>query len=76
MALVEAALKANFLSLFNQMKQSEMSEEDFAGNMAKIINDHIRTATVTVSAGIPVATAGSAAAQTGATTDPGTGSLS
>ncbi|MDR0374625.1 MAG: hypothetical protein LBH85_02760 [Treponema sp.] len=72
MALVESALKSSLLSLFNQMKQSEMSEENFAGNMAKIINDHIKTATVTVKEGIPVSTSGGA----GATSGTGSGSLS
>ena len=76
MALVQATLKANLLALFNQMKTQEMSEADFADSLATILNNHIKTATVNVSAGIPVATAGSAAAQTGTTTGPGTGSLS
>jgi hypothetical protein len=76
MALVQATLKQNLITLFNQMKQSEMSEEQYADNLSAIITNYIKTATVTVSAGIPVATAGSAAAQTGATTAPGTGSLS
>jgi hypothetical protein len=74
--LVQAALEQNFLTLFNRMKQAEMSEADFAGELAKIINDHIKTASVTVNPGIPVATAGSAAAQSGTTTGPGSGSLS
>ena len=76
MALAESELKSGLLSLFNQMKQDEMSEEEFAGKLAKIINGHIKTASVTVNAGIPVSTTGSAAAQAGATTGPGSGSLS
>jgi hypothetical protein len=76
MALVQATLKTNLLNLFNSMKQSEMSEADFAEQLAMIINNHIKTAQVTVNAGIPVATAGSAASQTGTTTGPGSGSLS
>lgn len=75
MALVQATLKQNLLNLFNQMKQSEMSEAVFADQLATILNNHIKTAVVTVNAGIPVATAGSAVAQTGSTTAPGTGSL-
>jgi hypothetical protein len=74
--LVQAALEQNLLTLFNQMKQAEMSEADFAGELAKIINDHIKTASVTVNPRIPAATAGSAAAQIGATAGPGSGSLS
>jgi methionine synthase II (cobalamin-independent) len=71
MALNQTTLKNNLLTLFNLMKQSEMSEEDYAENLAAIINEHIKTAQV--KAGIPVSTTGSAAAQSGATT--GTGEL-
>jgi len=72
MALVEATLRANLKNLFDAMKDSPMTEDDFAGRMSRIINDHIRTATVTVMPGIAVATP----AGPGATTAPGTGSLS
>ena len=40
------------------------------------IDTWIKTGTVTVQAGIPVSTAGSPTAQTGATTGPGTGTIS
>ena len=46
MALAEELLKANLLNLFNAMKNSPMSDEDYAGNLAKIINGHIKTAQV------------------------------
>jgi hypothetical protein len=72
MALVEATLKTNLLDLFNAMKDAPMSEADYAGKLAKIINGHIKTATVTVKAGIVVSTP----AGPGSTTGPGTGSLS
>ncbi|MDR0386762.1 MAG: hypothetical protein LBH57_01875 [Treponema sp.] len=72
MALVQTALKSKFETLFNNMKKSPMSEADFANELAKIINDHIKTAVVTVNAGIAVSTSGGG----GATTAPGTGSLS
>jgi hypothetical protein len=72
MALVEAALKSNLLNLFNAMKESPMSEEDYAANLARIVNGHIKTATVTVNPGIAVSTSGGG----GATTAPGTGNLS
>jgi hypothetical protein len=65
MALVEATLKANLLNLFNAMKKQPMSEEDYAANLAGIINNHIKTATV--NPGIPVATSSDA----GATSGPG-----
>jgi hypothetical protein len=69
MALSETALKSSLIALFNQMKQIEMSEDEYAGKLAKILNDHIKTAQV--KPGIPVATAGNAAAQMGETTGPG-----
>ena len=46
MALAEAALSANLSGLFNAMKAGPMNEEDYAANLAKIINDHIKTAIV------------------------------
>lgn len=46
--------------------------EDIGG----AIVDHIKGATVTVAAGIPVSTAGSPTAQTGATTSTGTATIS
>lgn len=67
----ESTLASNLLDLFNSMKQSPMSEKDYADNLAKIITDHIKTAEV--QPGIDVKTTGSAAAQTGATT--GTGKI-
>ena len=46
-------------------------------DIAGAIIDHITTnATITVAAGIPVSTAGTAAAQTGATTSTGTATIS
>jgi translation initiation factor 2 alpha subunit (eIF-2alpha) len=72
MALEEATLKTNLLGLFNAMKKAPVSEEDYAAKLAKIINDHIKTAAVTVEAGIAVSTSGGG----GVTTAPGAGSLS
>jgi len=54
MALAEATLKTNLLSLFNTMKKNEMSEEEYAANLAKIINDHIKTAQVTIGINVQV----------------------
>lgn len=59
---------------------SEAVKNRFAENISNAIADGvdawIKTATVTVAEGIPVATAGSPTAQTGATTAPGTGIIS
>ena len=54
MALVEATLKSDLLNLFNAMNTAPMSEEDYAAKLAKLINGHIKHATVTVEAGIAV----------------------
>jgi hypothetical protein len=72
MALVEATLKDNLVNLFNAMDESPMSNADYAAKLAKIFNDHIKTALVTVDAGIVVSTP----VGPGATSAPGTGSLS
>jgi len=70
MAMVQATLKSNLLALFNQMKKTEMSEENYADRLATIIHDFVKTADV--QPGITVSTTGSAAAQTGTTTGKGT----
>lgn len=44
-------------------------------NIANAIIDEIKKATITVAAGIPVSTAGSPTAQTGATTSTGTATI-
>ena len=44
-------------------------------NIAGAIIDEIKNATITVAAGIPVSTAGSPTAQTGATTSTGTATI-
>ena len=44
-------------------------------NIAGAIIDEIKKATITVAAGIPVSTAGSRTAQTGATTSTGTATM-
>ena len=74
MALVVSTLEAALLQAFNNVSDVEASPADLRRQMAReiaqAIDAYIRTAQV--SSGIPVATAGTAAAQTGATTAPGT----
>jgi hypothetical protein len=65
MALVEASLKANLLSLFDAMKEEAPSNADYAAKLAKIITGHIKTAQV--DPGIEVTTP----AGKGATSAPG-----
>lgn len=64
----------------DETSNSDEVKQRFAQNIANAIADGvdawIKTATVTVQAGIPVSTSGSPTAQTGATTGPGTGTIS
>lgn len=77
MALVKTTLKADILAILTGMRtETEISDDEFADKLAMAIDKYIKTATVTVSAGIAVATSGSPTSQTGATTAPGTGTIS
>lgn len=64
---------------FDENSDPETIKMKFAKDLSSAIADEIdtwiKTATITVNAGIPVATAGSPAAQTGATTGPGTATI-
>jgi hypothetical protein len=75
--LVSATLKAQLEADF---KSINLGSDDAAAKVAEAVANrvdaYIKTATITVNPGIPVATAGSPAAQTGATTGPGTGTIS
>lgn len=77
MALNKPILKAGIQALLTEMRtKEENADEYFADQLATLIDNYIKSATVTVAAGIAVQTAGSAAAQVGATTSPGTGTIS
>ena len=79
MPLVKATLKASILSTLNTLKIEEdqaAAIDKFADDLATHIDTYIKSATVTVAAGIPVATAGSPSAQTGATTATGIATIS
>lgn len=73
---LEAAIKDAFKSEQTEEGDANASLDRIAGKLATAIDAFVKTGTVTVSAGIPVSTAGTAAAQTGATTGPGTGAIS
>ena len=62
--------------LLDKCRREEKESDFFAEKLAKLITDYIKMATVTAAVGIPVATAGSPSAQTGATTGTGTGTIS
>lgn len=72
MPLIKDTLKAQLLAVFLK----ENTPDEAADQIATAIDSYIKTATITIVPGIPVATAGTAAAQTGETTGPGTGSIS
>lgn len=77
MPLLKSTLKSGIKDLMTEMRTKEENEDEyFADQLATLIDTYIKSATVTVAPGIPVATAGSAVAQSGATTAPGTGTLS
>jgi hypothetical protein len=80
MPLVPNNLKTSLKSAISAIQcdpdNADAALDAFCGALANSIDAYIKTATVTVNPGIPVATAGSPAAQTGATTGPGTGTLS
>lgn len=74
---LEKAFKSAFKEIRDGMKESDGSDDviaSLADKLAKAVSDatdtYIKSATITVPAGIPVSTAGSAVAQTGATTAP------
>lgn len=74
MALIKATLKQAIAAAFEAEKNStddpSQSIDRIAGSIADAVDAFVKSATITVAAGIPVATAGTAAAQTGATTAP------
>ena len=69
MALDKEALKKD-------LKAIDPTDGDVVDKMVEAFDKYIKGATITVAAGIPVSTAGSATAQTGATTATGTATIS
>jgi predicted NBD/HSP70 family sugar kinase len=71
MALNTPGLAAAIKGILTDMESRSVdSKDEFANRLAAAISDFVKTGTVV--AGIPVSTTGSASAQTGATTAPGT----
>jgi hypothetical protein len=70
MPLNKTALAQSILQLMTEArKETEIDDSKFANGLADAIDAFVKTGEV--QAGIPVSTAGSATAQTGATTGPG-----
>jgi hypothetical protein len=77
MALNKAALKNGIEGLLTEMETRENdSKAYFATELSDLIETFVKSGTVNVDVGIPVSTTGTAAAQTGATTSTGTGTIS
>lgn len=69
--LVKKTLQQQILALLTDMRtRTEISDADFASSLADIIDTYIKSATITIAAGVPVSTTGSPTAQTGTTTAP------
>jgi len=76
MPLNKASLKTGIEALLNNTAANAGTYADFAAGLADLIDAYVKTGTVSVPAGIAVATTGTAAAQTGVTTSVGTGTIS
>ena len=78
-ANLQRKIKAILDAPFDEKSDPEEVKMKFAQELSTAIADEmdmwIKTGMVTVQPGIPVATAGSPTAQTGATTGPGTGTI-
>lgn len=74
MAIDQNNIKTEIRSMLQGFKDKTTKEEadttmdEFSDQLATIIQDAILSSTITVPTGIPVATTGTASAQTGATT--------
>ncbi len=77
MALNKEQLKQGIITLQQDMqRKTDASMEEYAERLASLIEAFVKSGEVTVAAGIPVSTAGTATAQTGATTSTGMGTIS
>lgn len=76
---LQRKIKSILDAAFDEKSDPEAVKTNFAKELSSAIADEmetwIKTGMVTVQPGIPVATAGSPTAQTGATTGPGTGTI-
>jgi len=69
MAIQDSVYKEDLLALYKEMEEAPMSIEDYADKLSKITDKQILTGEVSV--GIAVSTTGSAASQSGKTTEKG-----
>lgn len=71
-----AQLKAALITALTNDKSVEDAADALATAITNATDTYIRSATVTVPPGVPVATTGTSTAQTGATTASGIGTIS
>ena len=77
MGLQRQPLKQGIITLMtDMMERAEPSYDEFAERLSLLIESFVKTGHVTVAAQIPVATTGTATAQTGATQTTGHGTIS
>ncbi len=76
MSLIKTQLKQHIKTLLTDMRiRTEVSDDEFADRLSTLIDNYIKSATITVPAGIPVSTTGTSVAQTGASTAPITATI-
>ncbi len=76
MALNKQALKQGIIRLLQDMlTKTDNSMEEYAERLASLIEAFVKSGEVTIASGISVTTAGTATAQTGATTGVGKGKI-
>ena len=76
MALNKQALQQGIITLQQDMlTKTDASMEEYAERLASLIDAFVRSGEVKVASGITVSTAGTAAAQTGATISEGKGKI-
>ena len=76
MGLNKEQLKQGIIALQQDMlTKTDASMEEYAERLASLIDAFVRSGEVNVAAGISVSTAGTAAAQSGATTSVGKGTI-
>ena len=77
MALNKEQLKQGIIALQQDMqRKTDASMEEYAERLTSLIEAFVKSGEVTVQPGISVSTAGTATAQSGATTSEGKGTIS
>jgi len=81
MAMIKSVIKGNLKTFLlslqdNPTEETKSKIDKYCDGFSDWLIESVSSATVTVEPGIPVSTAGSPTAQTGATTSPGSGTIS